>query len=106
MCEDLRRKGRGGHVEDKNAPEQEKWGSPGVGSPESQPQGYTHQNEEVGLGLLCGFLQLSSHNNLVNRYIICILQTTETAMWVEMELMQTQVLTPFLRLVLHTTTAA
>lgn len=39
--------------------------------------------------LLCfgfGFLQLFSHNNLVNWDIICILQTTETPMWVELEL--------------------
>lgn len=73
VCEDLRGKGRGGHV-DKHAPQAE--GGGGV-SPETQPQGYIDQSKEIGMLLLWVFFQLFSHNDLVIAYIICILQTTK-----------------------------
>lgn len=84
MLEDLREKGRGGHVEDKHAPHQDKQGIPGVRSSVMQPQGYI--NQEITGSVALFVLQLFSHNNLVNRYVICISQTTETPMWIEMEI--------------------
>lgn len=54
MCEDLKRKGRGGHKWTSTLPTSRR------GSPETQPQGSTNENEEVVTLLLWLFLQLSS----------------------------------------------